>query len=92
MAYYHGTSDVFQMTEILPPMLTGVLRESWRKKDMHKVYFTDSLYSAQRFARKACAVFGGNPVVYRVQPVGDVWHVNTNEYIADSAKVVDIAC
>ncbi len=88
MAYYHGTSDVFDMKEILPAIETGNLREDWRKKLTNKVFFTDSLLSAEKFAKKAAMKYGGNPVVYEVKPVGDVWHVNTNEYVADKARII----
>ena len=54
----------------------------------NKVFFTNSLLSAEKFAKKAALKYGGNPVVYEVNPVGDVWHVNTNEYVADRAKIV----
>ena len=85
---YHGTSSVVDVSDgIQPPMATGVLREGWRRKDLHKVFMTDSVAAALRYARKACEKFGGFPVVYEVEPEGDVWHVQ-NDYLADSAKVV----
>lgn len=88
MTYYHGTTDVFEINELLPAIETGNLREEWRKKLTNKVFFTNSLLSAEKFAKKAALKYGGNPVVYEVSPVGDIWHVNTNEYVADRAKIV----
>lgn len=85
--WYHGTSDIFRMTRILPAVETGILREDWRKKLTDKVFFTDSEGSARRFARKAAAKYGGNPVVYVVKPEGEIIHVNTNEYVAESASI-----
>ena len=44
--------------------------------------------SAQKYAKKAALKYGGNSVVYIVKPIGDVWHVNTNEYVADKAAIL----
>ena len=86
--FYHGTCDAFEMEVILPAIETGNLRENWRKKLTNKVFFTDSLLSAGKYAKKAAAKYNGNPVVYRVKPIGDIWHVNTNEYVADKALII----
>lgn len=85
--YYHGTSDIFKIPVLLPASQTGNLREDWRKKYVDKVFFTTSLMSAQMYAKKAALKYGGNPVVYQVKPVGDVWNPRENEYIAGKAKV-----
>ena len=91
MVFYHGSSDALPIKNIiLPASRTGVLREDFRKKLNNKVFFTDSLMSAEKFAKKAAAKYGGNPIVYEVKPIGQVFHPNTNEYIADKAKVVKI--
>ena len=63
MEFYHGTSDVFDIKELLPAIETGNLREEWRKKLTNKVFFTNSLLSAEVFAKKAAQKYGGNPVV-----------------------------
>ena len=48
MTYYHGTSTIFNIHRvILPPNITGNLREDWRKANLNQVYVTDSLLSAQ---------------------------------------------
>ena len=91
MKYYHGTSDIFDIETIEPPILTGVLREDWRNKLINKVFFTTSKMSAYKFAKKAVEKYGGNPIVYEVTPVGDIWHLNTNEYVADRAIINCIA-
>ena len=90
--FYHGTTDLFYIeNDILkPPIDTGVLREEWREKNLNKVYFTDSLLSAEQFAYKASQKYGGNSIVYKVKPIGDVMHPNTNEYMADGAKIIGI--
>lgn len=69
--------------------MTGILREEWRTKFPDKVFFTDSLLSAEKFAKKSAAKFGGKPVVHIVRPIGQIYHVNTNEYVADKAKIID---
>ena len=89
--FYHGTSDILPIKNILlPANQTGNLREDWRKKLTNKVFFTDSLMSAQKYAKKAAAKYGGNPIVYEVTPIGQVWNPNTNEYVADKARIINI--
>lgn len=90
--FYHGTTDLFYIeNDILkPPIDTGILREEWRKKNLNKVYFTDSLLSAEKYAYKASNKYGGNGIVYKIKPIGDIVHVNTNEYIADNAKIIGV--
>lgn len=88
---YHGTTDIFKINRILPPNETGILREEWRKKNINKIYATTSLLSAEKYAYKATQKYGGNSIVYKVRPRGQVVNVNTNEYIADSADIIGIA-
>ena len=88
MSFYHGTSDIFNITELKPAIETGNLREEWRKKLIDKVFFTNSLLSAEMFAKKASKKYGGNPIIYEVKPIGDIWHINTNEYVADRADII----
>lgn len=89
MKFYHGTTTALHIEkEIIPPVESGVLREEWRKKLTTKVFFTTSTMSAYKFAKKAATKYGGEPIVYEVEPIGDVWHINTNEYIADKAKII----
>ncbi len=88
MTFYHGTTDIFKIDTIKPAQETNNLREEWRKKLTNKVFFTPSLMSAQKYAKKAAQKYGGEPIVYIVKPIGDVWHINTNEYVADRAKII----
>lgn len=92
MIFYHGTTDIFNIEDniLKAPIDTGVLREDWREKNLNKVYFTDSLYSAEKFAYKASQKYGGNSIVYKIKPIGDYYNINTNEYITDSAKIIGI--
>lgn len=88
LTFYHGTSDIFEVKEILPSSETFNLREDWRKKYQDKVFLITSLLSAKQYAKKAASKFGGNPIVYEVKPNGDIWHTHTNEYVADSAEIL----
>ena len=92
MIYYHGTTDKFDIKDnILKPSIeTGILRENWRKKNLNKVYLTTSLLSAEKFAYKACQKYGGCGVIYEVEPLGDFYNPNTNEYVTDNAKILKI--
>ena len=87
---YHGTSDVFKIKKILPPIETGELREEWRKKIRDKVFITPSIMSAEKFAKKAATKYGGNGVVYEVRPHGQVDNINANEYICDYADIIKV--
>ena len=87
---YHGTSDIFSIKKILPPIESGNLREEWRTKIRDKVFITPSILSAEKFARKAALKFGGNPIVYEVCPHGQVDNINNNEFICDSADIIRV--
>lgn len=87
--FYHGTTDAFNIKKIiLPPINTNNLREGWRKKYHHMVFFTTSSLSASKYARKACEKYGGNPVVYEVKPIGQYFNTINGEYISERALVV----
>ena len=89
MTFYHGTTDVFNIKKILlPPIYINNLREDWRKKYHNVVFFTTSLLSAFKFARKACEKYGGNPVIYEVRPIGQYFNTIHGEYISERAKIV----
>jgi hypothetical protein len=85
MTYYHGTS-VSGLTEILPPVETNVLREDFRKKFLDCVFITPLKKSAEAYARKCAIKFGGNPIVYEVEPVNPN-EINVSQYICDKAYV-----
>lgn len=90
-AFYHGTTDAFNIKKILlPPIHTNNLREDWRKKYHNMVFFTTSLISAQKFARKACEKYGGNPVVYEVRPIEQYFNTIHGEYITEKALVIGV--
>lgn len=89
--FYHGTTDVFPIRKmLLPPAVTGVKREEWREKYTDNVFFTSSLPSAEMYAKKACKKYGGNPIVYAVEPVGQFFNTVNNEYIANEALIVNV--
>lgn len=89
--FYHGTSNVLKFKTLFPANETGILREGWRRKLINKVFFTTSMHSAQKYARKASDKFGGIPIVYVVKPKGDIWYLHSSEYVADSADVISVA-
>ena len=75
MMYFHGSTDaVLKDGEyvLLPPSVTGVIQEEGRKKNLDKVFFTADYGLAKIYAGRARQRFGGNPVVYRVIPMGKV--------------------
>lgn len=86
--FYHGTSDSLNLSILLPSSLTGCLREEWRQKTLDKIFLTNSLKSAQMYAKKASIKFGGKPIVYIVKPKGDIWKVNATEFVADYAEII----
>ena len=87
--FYHGTTDLIPIRKmLLPPVITEVKREEWRKKYVDKVFFTASVPSATMYAKKACEKYGGNPVVYMVKPIGQCFNTINAEYIADKALIL----
>lgn len=87
MTYYHGTS-IAGLTEILPPVETNVLREDFRHNFLDCVFVTPLKKSAEAYARKCAAKFGGTPTVYEVKPVNPI-NINTAQYICDKAIVLN---
>ena len=91
MKFYHGTSDKCNITKtIIPPDRSGTLREDFRKDLQDVVFITNSVKSAESYAKKATKKFGGNPIVYRVEPVGYVWHKGNGDYLCYGATVLGI--
>ena len=86
MTYYHGTS-IQGLTEILPPSETNILREDFRTKFMDCVFITPLRKSAEMYAKKCALKFGGQPVVYEVEPVNE-YEINVSQYICDKAYVI----
>lgn len=89
-SYYHGTTDLFKISEIKSPIDTENIREDFRKRNRDVVYITTSFGSAQKYAYKATKKFGGKPIVYKVEPDWDSLIKRLDcEYIAKSAKILD---
>lgn len=91
--YYHGTSTALGIEgELLPPSRTERLSEVGRKKNLDKVFFTRDKGSAEIYAKKAVKQFGGEPVIYIIEPVGNITVLQdtpgTTVFMADSANVV----
>lgn len=87
--FYHGTStNVNVKDKLLPPITTDNLRETFRKKLQDKVFVTDSKVSAEKYAKKAVAYFGGKPVIYTVKPDYYSLIKNGTEYLTDYAVIL----
>lgn len=88
--FYHGTStNVDIKDKLLPPIHTNNLRETFRKKCRDKVFVTDSKVSAEKYAKKAVAYFGGHEVIYTVKPDYYSLIKNGTEYTTDHAVVLN---
>ena len=87
MTFYHGTS-IHGLTEILPPIETNMLREDFRQGYRDCVFITPLRKSAEMYAKKCAAKFGGQPVVYEVEPVNE-YEINVSQYICDKAYVIN---
>lgn len=69
--YYHGTSDTLNLNIgdiIKPAKNTGILREDFRTRDNDIVFSTFNKKSARYYAKKAVEKFGGNPIIFIVNP------------------------
>lgn len=76
-AYYHGTTAILEPGDsVLPPSKTGRQSEKGRKKNLDKVFVTKDLGSAKIYAGRAKQSLGGRPVVYLVEPEGDLETIN----------------
>ncbi len=74
--YYHGTSTALGIKgEILPPKVTGKQTEP-RRQRRGKVFFTNSVESARIYAQRAVKKWGGDPVVYRITPIGPLKQIS----------------
>jgi hypothetical protein len=73
---------------ILPPTETNNLREDFRTGFLDCVFITPLRKSAEAYARKCAAKFGGQPVVYEVKPV-NLSEINVSQYICDKAYVIN---
>lgn len=92
LIFYHGTTDTLPVRRfLLPPIVTNRKREDWRKKYEDKVFFTTSLCSARKFAKKACLKYGGSPIVYIVRPIGQYFNTINGEYVSDKAMILRVA-
>ena len=86
--FWHGTSSKLKIGEyLLPPAMTGVQREK-RIKNTDVVFCTISKRSAVKYAKKAAKKYGGNPMVFEVEPVGCCMETVPGEYISKKARVL----
>ena len=84
--FYHGTSSLLITGNyLLPADITGVLREN-RQQNKDVVFLTRSKLSAARYAKKACALFGGSPIIATVMPSVVYERIN-GEVVCDYAFI-----
>lgn len=85
--YYHGTSTNVKIPSgiLKPSNETGNIRE----QNLRYVYITTSLNSAKRYAYKAVEKFGGDPIIYVVEPDFDTLANRIScEFICSFAKIL----
>lgn len=88
--FYHGTSTVVDINDkLLPPVITCNLRETFRDKLHDKVFVTDSKVSAEKYAKKTVARFGGKAAIYIVKPHYPSLIKNGTEYLTDYAVILN---
>ncbi len=89
MTYYHGTSIELPIgSKILPPNITGIKREDFRKDKDNYVFLTISLYSAYKYAEKCVAKFGGTPIVYECSVDDEPIFQRVNEFAFEEATII----
>lgn len=91
--YYHGTTSALGIGGVLlPPVITGKLCESGRKRNLDRVFFTTDWKSAEIYAAKAVKEFGGDPIILTLQPADDLETIHrlagTSVYHASTATVL----
>lgn len=87
--YYHGITNILPIKNyILPSTYTNILRED-RTKNTNYVFATQSVKSAQYYAKLACNKFGGKPIVYEIRLINEVEGHN-GEWLCDKAKILKI--
>jgi len=78
--YYHGSSSNCNINnKLLPPDISDNISESGRLKNLDKVFFTEDKKSALIYAGRACHVFGGKVVLYRVIPMAKIDCLNNSK-------------
>jgi hypothetical protein len=95
--YYHGTTDIHGLNVgdlIKSSDSTGILQEKGRKRNLDKVFFTKDLGSAWIYAGRSVNMFGGNPIVCEISPIGEIEKINdkngTSVFMAKEAMVKDV--
>jgi hypothetical protein len=87
--FYHGTSSPLEVGDfVLPPSVTGNLRESNRKKSLRWVFLTTNLELAWRYARSAAKKLGGSPRVLVVKPEGTTLPRRNNPAQVEARRAV----
>ena len=92
--YYHGTSRKLS-GYVTPPKEHGLeIQEKGRKKNLDKVFITNDIGSAKIYAGRAKNALGGKPIIYVVEPVGNMTTINSNKgttvFAVDKAKIIGV--
>lgn len=89
--FLHATNDTYNLTQILPPSLPIEYTEAWKNEHKDKVWVTTSILTAINVSAQIVLRYGGKPRIYIVRPdMESLQLIDGNEYICDSAEVLDI--
>lgn len=88
--YYHGTSTALNIKDRLKPAtITNNLRET-RKKNQSVVFLTNSIKSAEKYAKLAVNKYGGKPIIYECLPDKySLIKLHNAEFICDFARIIN---
>jgi|2_EtaG_2_1085320.scaffolds.fasta_scaffold36710_2 hypothetical protein len=74
--YYHGTSSALGITTHIRPAAETNKQTEPRRQRRHRVFFTTNLEAARTYARRSVRQWGGEPIIHRIAPEGDVKHLS----------------
>lgn len=88
--FYHGTTTSLNIKNFIEPAsVTNIKREEFRNKLSDKVFITNSIVSAEKYAKLSSQKYGGEPIVYTVIPDKySLIYLHNGEYICDYARII----
>ena len=91
MLFYHGSSTIEKGEhKLLPPIITGILQEKSRKKNLNKVFFTPDIKTANIYAGRSKNQNGGTKRIFRVIPMSEITRINDLTYCSEWAFIEEI--
>lgn len=91
VTYYHGSSVLTDSDYmLLPPVVTGVIQEKGRRKNLNKVFFTKDKGTANIYAGRSFNVNGGVRRIFRVIPMGVITKINDLTFCCEWAFIEEI--